>query len=132
MTQPERLQVRDSWNYYRGAFHRRSRYFPLLSVFVPLIDKIGDLGYSERLYAGVSLDNLIISVHPRPRDRRQTLLLIAKEDAVEFRLYPKEGEAEVCLTPWNRAESTLEVLLPRLLANPTTESSEALSEGSQI
>lgn len=130
--QQEHSTLEESWKYYREAFSRRSRSSPSWSVFVSLIDKICQLGYSEQLYAGTSLDNLVISLRPQPRDRRQTILVRVKDEAVEFRFYPTEGEAEVTTVDLTQAEATLEKLLPRLLANPKTWSSEAIGDGSRL
>jgi hypothetical protein len=118
MTQPKRHTTDDSWSYYRSAFRRRSRHVPALAILATLIDRICERGYSERLYAGESLDNLVISTRPNPRDRRQTILAIPKDDAVEFRLYAEEGEAEVCTVALNQVESAIDRLLSRLSANP--------------
>ena len=128
MMQQEHSKPGESWKYYREAFSRRSSFSPPWSVFVSLIDRISRLGYSEQLYAGTSLDNLVISLRPEPRERRQTILVRAKVDAVEFRFYPMEGEAEVSTVDLTQAEATLEKLLPRLLANPKTWSSEAIGD----
>ena len=123
MTQPERQKAKESWIYSRSAFSRRSHQFPNLTVFVSLIDRICELGYSEKLYAGTSLDNLVISVRPNPRDRRQTILVIPQEKDVEFRLYPKDGEAEVSTVVRDQAAAALDRLLPRLTAQLETLSS---------
>ncbi|HWG42549.1 MAG TPA: hypothetical protein VN688_07160 [Gemmataceae bacterium] len=117
MTQHERHTTDHSWRYYRSAFRRRSGLFPALAPLVTIIDRICQRGYSERLYAGASLDNLVISTHPKPRDHRQTILVIPKEDTVEFRLYAEEGEAEVCTVALNQVESTIDSLLFRLVAD---------------
>ena len=130
MTQRERQKAKESWTYHRSAFSRRSHHFPSLAVFVPLIDRVCELGYSEKLYADTSLDNLVISVHPNPRDRRQTILVIPKENAVEFRLYPKDGEAEVSTVAPDQAASALDQLLPRLAANAETSSNGAMDDDS--
>lgn len=110
-------QAEESWEYYRSAFSRRSRLFPRLAVFVPLIDRVRELGYSAHLYAASSLDNLVISVHPDLRDRKQTILVVPQENMVELRFYPKDGEVEVCTVSWGEAAETLDRLLPRLAAN---------------
>ena len=123
MTQQERHKAEESWAYQRSAFNRRSRHFPSLSVLVPLIDRVCELGYSKQLYAGSSLDNFVISVRPNPRDRRQTILVIPQEDMVEFRLYPKDGEAEVATVARDQAASALDRLLPRLTADLAASSS---------
>jgi len=117
MTQHEHPLTDDSWSYYRSAFRRRSGPFPTLAILVTIIDQICELGYSERLYAGESLDNLVISVRPKPRDRRQTILVIPKGDAVEFRLYGEQGEAEVCTVALDQVGSALDHLLSRLVAS---------------
>lgn len=116
MTQPQHQKAEESWSYYRSAFSRRGRLFADLAVLVPLIDRIRELGYSERLYAGASLDNLVISVRPQPRDRRQTILVIPKEESVEFRLYAEDGETETSTVALNQIESEIDRLLPRLAA----------------
>jgi hypothetical protein len=131
MTQQERQKAKESWTYYRSAFSRRSHHFPSLAIFVPLIDRVCELGYSEKLYADASLDNLVISTHPNPRDRRQTILVIPQENSVEFRLYPKEGQAEVSTVSQDQAASALDRLLPRLAANPETSSSGAADGDSE-
>ncbi len=117
MTQHESHTTNDSWHYYRSAFQRRSGPFPNLAVLVAIIDRICEQGYSERLYAGESLDNLVISVRPKPRDRRQTILVIPKGDAVEFRLYGEQGEAEFCTVALDQVESAIDSLLSRLIAS---------------
>lgn len=122
MTQQQRQKAEESWDYYRSAFSRRSRDFPRLAVFVPLIDRIRELGYSARLYAAASLDNLVISVRPNPGDRRQTILVIPQENTVEFRLYPKEGEVEIATVDRSQVEEALDRLLPRLSANRASAS----------
>ncbi len=122
MTQQKRQIAKESWTYHRAALSRRSNHFPNLSIFLPLIDRICELGYSEKFYAGTSLDNLVISILPKPRDRRQTILVIPQENTVEFRLYPKEGEAEIFTVAPDHASSVLDHLLPRLAANSDTSS----------
>jgi hypothetical protein len=130
MTQPRR-KAEESWDYYRSAFGRRSQSFPDLAVFVPLIDRIRELGYSSRLYGGASLDNLVISVHPKPRDRRQTILVVPRTDTVEFRFYRKDGEAEVSTVARDQAASALDRLLPRLAAEDRTSTSGTADDDSQ-
>jgi hypothetical protein len=120
MTEQDRRKAEESWTYYRRAFARRSRPFPALAILVSLIDRIHACGFSEQLYAGASLDNLVISVLPNPRDRRQTILVIPQEDAVEFRLYPKGGDAEVTTVARDQAEAALDGLLSRLVAGAET------------
>ena len=122
MTQ-QHQKAEESWEYYRSVFSLRSRHFPYLAILVPLIDRTRELGYSARLYAAASLDNLVISARPNPRDRRQTILVIVHENTVEFRLYPKEGEVEVSTVEGGQAAETLARLLPRLAANRETSSS---------
>lgn len=51
MTQQERQKAQESWAYHRSAFSRRSHHFPNLAVFVPLIDRVCELGFYEKLYA---------------------------------------------------------------------------------
>lgn len=128
MTQSKRPKAEESWQYYRSAFSRRSRLFPNLSIIEPLIDRICELGYSGRLYASSSLDNLVISVWPQPRDRRQTILVIPQEDQVEFRLYPQNGQVEVSTVAQNQAASVLDHLLPRLTAEVLSSSGAADGE----
>lgn len=130
MTQQECQKAKESWTYYRRAFSRRSAHFPNLAIFVPLTERICELGYSEKLYAGTSLDNLVISVRPNPRDRRETILVIPHEKTVEFRLYPKDGEAEVSTVVWDQAASTLDRLLPRLAVQLEKSSSKNADGGS--
>jgi hypothetical protein len=131
MTQQERQKAKESWTYYRSAFSRRSPHFPKLAVFIPIIDRICELGYSEQLYAGASLDNLVISVCSNPRDRRQTILVVPQENTVEFRLYPKDGETEISTVAQDQAASALDRLLPRLADNPQTSSSRAADGDSE-
>jgi hypothetical protein len=131
MTQQERQKAKASWSYHRSTFHRRSYLFPNLAVFVPVIDRVCELGYSEKLYADTSLDNLVISVRPNPRDRRQTILVIPKENMVEFRLYPKDGEAEVSKVAPEQAASALDHLLPRLIASLETSTSGTVNGDSE-
>jgi hypothetical protein len=123
MTQQERREAEASWRYYRAAFSRRSLPFPALTILVRIIDRICELGYSERLYAGESLDQLVISARAKPRDRRQTILVVPKEDAVEFRFYPKEGAAEVHTVALDQVESAIDRLLPELAATQKMSSS---------
>ena len=118
MIQHEGQKAAESWRHYRSAFSRRSRHFPNLAVLVALIDRVGQQGYSERLYAGASLDNLVISARPQPCDRRQTILVIPRGDTVEFRFYPEDGEMEISTTALNQVESEIDRLLPRLAATP--------------
>lgn len=118
-------KAEQSWKHYRSAFDRRSHHFPALAVFVRLIDKICELGYSERLYAGASLDNLVISVLPEPHDRRQTILVIPHDNAVEFRLYPADGAAEISAAAPEQAASAIEKLLIRLIGSDKTSSGGA-------
>jgi hypothetical protein len=116
MTEQERRQAEESWTYYRSAFSRRSHQFPAATILVSLIDRIVELGYADQLYAGASLDNLVISLRPNARGRRQTIFVIPRGETVEFRLYPKEGEAEVSTVARDWAIATLDCLLPRLAA----------------
>ncbi|HTU90662.1 MAG TPA: hypothetical protein VMF69_11355 [Gemmataceae bacterium] len=122
MTQQDRHKAEESWTYYRAVFNRRSRHFPSQAIFLPLIDRIYELGYAEQFFAGTSLDNLVISIRPNPRDRQQTILVVPQEDAVEFRLYPKDGETEVSTVTREQAVSALDRLLPRLAADLETSS----------
>ncbi|MGH7225156.1 MAG: hypothetical protein ACRELF_18195, partial [Gemmataceae bacterium] len=110
MTEQQRQKAEESWEHYRLAFSRRSRLFPSVAIFVPLIDRIRELGYSARLFAAASLDNLVISVRPNPRDRQQTILVIPQENTVEFRLYPKDGEVEVRTVDRSQAIEVLDRL----------------------
>lgn len=128
MTQPEHQKAAESWGYFRSAFARRSRLFPNLAIFGPLIDRICEQGYSEQLYAGASLDNLVISVRPNPPDRRQTILVVPQGDRIEFRLYPKDGSAEVSTVTQDQAASALDRLLPRLTAKVLSSNGPADSE----
>lgn len=116
MTRSEHRNAGESWAYYRSAFSRRSRHFPNLAVLVAVIDRVCELGYAERLYAGASLDNLVISVRPQTSDRHQTILVVPKGESVEFRFYPEDGETEISTTPLNQVESEIDRLLPRLAA----------------
>jgi hypothetical protein len=132
MTQQERLTAKESWRYHRLAFHRRTHLFPNLAVFVPVIDRVCELGYSEQLYANTSLDNLVISVRPNPRDRRQTILVIPQANMVEFRLYPEDGETEVSTVSTEQAASALDHLLPRLIASLETSTSGTVDGDSEV
>ncbi len=132
MTQQERQKAKESWIYHRSACHRRSHLFPNLAVLAPVIDRVCELGYSETLYADTSLDNLVISVRPNPRDRRQTILVIPKENMVEFRLYPEDGETEVSTVSPEQAASALDHLLPRLIAGLETSTSGTVDGDSKV
>jgi hypothetical protein len=125
MTQQEHQGARESWKYYRSAFGRRSLSFPALAVLGSIIDRICELGYSERLYASESLDHLVISVRPKPRDRRQTILVVPKGDVVEFRFYPEEGAVEAHTVALAEVESAIDRLLPVLVASQKLSNSGA-------
>jgi hypothetical protein len=122
MTQQNRHKAVESWEYHRTKYLCASRSFPYLAVYLPLIDRVCELGYSEKLYALSSHDNLVISVRRIPYDRRQTILVIPQENTIEFRLYPRDGEAEIITVVLDQAVPALDRLLPRLTAKPERSS----------
>lgn len=116
MTQQNRHKAVESWEYHRTKYLCASRSFPYLAVNLPLIDRVCELGYSEKLYALSSHDNLVISVRRIPYDRRQTILVVPLGETVEFRFYSKDGPAEVSRVTREDAVLVLDRLLPRLAA----------------
>lgn len=128
MTLQRHEKAEKSWEYYRSKFSVGSRHFPFLAVLVPLIDRIRELGYAEQLYAASSLDNLVISVRPNPRDRRLTILVMPQENTVEFRLYPQDGKVEITTAAWSQAAAVLDQLLPRLTAGPRTSNTASADD----
>ena len=98
-----------------SAFERRSATSPELVHFLPIIDRVAELGSSEVLYPSTSLDNLVISARPNPYDRRGRILVTPKGNGVELRLYKRDGTTEVSQVGAEQVRSEIERLLPKLI-----------------
>lgn len=115
MTKNRSEQPGESWSYWRSRFLRAQDQSPRFASFVPIIDRLCELGYDARLYPGTSLDNLVISRQRHAKDRRQSILVIPTDDGVEFRLYRSSGEPEVSRVGTADVVGEISRLLPRLL-----------------
>jgi hypothetical protein len=102
MTAQEQREARETWDYYRAVFQRRSTLHPELTPVLPILDLICSQGFNDRLYAGTSLDNLVISTRRNPRSRLGTILVLPKRETVEFRLFKNDGAAVTSEVPFQQ------------------------------